>query len=331
MQRRYFSPHREEWQISEEIRNMVLFRRGNLATDRFPDSAAELHDMDLILCRNTFIYFSPSIIASVVEKFADTLADDGYLMTGHGELRLQNLVRFKLRLMDEQVVFQKRRPGDAEQVKIRGTAETWLPKSPSPLVRPVVIPRPAGRMDKARMSATENPKQSPSSLPNLLAEAQAALVQAELKTAISKAQAVVAAQPENTAALMILACAHADRGEYQQAGHFCLRTLEGAPTDPSVHLLLAHLAEATGDLVTAREALEKTLYLDPVRVAALVELGSLCSRAGQAGKAAILFRAARDLLGNLPQEAEVPDFQGMTAGELRRHLDELIGAPPLRH
>jgi chemotaxis protein methyltransferase CheR len=194
----------------------------------------------------------------------------------------------------------------------------------------MTAPLAPSRSSKASPPASKKPEQSLSGWPNLLAEAQAALDRADPETAISKAQAVVAAQPENTSALMILARAHADRGDYQRAGHFCLRTLEGAPTDPSVHLLLAQLAEATGDMVTAREALEKTLYLDPARVAALVELGSLFIRAGQTNKGTILFRTARNLLDSFPQRAEVPDFQGMTAVELILHLDDLISSSRLR-
>jgi hypothetical protein len=76
--------------------------------------------------------------------------------------------------------------------------------------------------------------------------------------------------------------------------------------------------------------LEKTLYLDPVRVAALVELGSLYTRGGQTEKGAILFRTARDLLDSFPPRAEVPDFQGMTAEELIRHLDDLTRSSRLR-
>jgi chemotaxis protein methyltransferase CheR len=239
-------------------------------------------------------------------------------------------MRFKLRLMNDQVVFQKRRPGDAEPVQISGTAEPWTPRSVPSLGRRMVAPLPPSRTAKARTPGTEKSEQPHSGWPNLLAEAQAALDRADPETAISKAQAVVAAQPENTSALMILARAHADRGDYQRAGNFCLRTLEGAPTDPSVHLLLAQLAEATGDVVTAREALEKTLYLDPVRVAALVELGSLYTRGGQTEKGAILFRTARDLLDSFPPRAEVPDFQGMTAEELIRHLDDLTRSSRLR-
>ena len=44
-----------------------------------------IHDMDLILCRNVFIYFEREAVSAVLRKFAQTLRDGGYLMTGHSE------------------------------------------------------------------------------------------------------------------------------------------------------------------------------------------------------------------------------------------------------
>ena len=82
----YFRARGGEWKIDRRLRGMVTFRRGDLSRDRFPEAQSELHGMDLIVCRNVFIYLEPEVVASITAKFADTLAEGGYLMTGHSEL-----------------------------------------------------------------------------------------------------------------------------------------------------------------------------------------------------------------------------------------------------
>ena len=86
MQQRYFHQEGSEWLLDERIRRMVTFRVANLVTEPFPDMDSKLSDMDLILCRNVFIYFSPSAVHAVTAKFAATLREGGYLLTAHTEL-----------------------------------------------------------------------------------------------------------------------------------------------------------------------------------------------------------------------------------------------------
>jgi chemotaxis protein methyltransferase CheR len=41
--------------------------------------------LDLIFCRNVFIYFSEETIKKIVENFAELLTHEGYLFLGHSE------------------------------------------------------------------------------------------------------------------------------------------------------------------------------------------------------------------------------------------------------
>jgi chemotaxis protein methyltransferase CheR len=49
LRQRYFHQHRSDWELDGRIRSMVSFRQLNLLKDCFPDSAANLSDIDLIL------------------------------------------------------------------------------------------------------------------------------------------------------------------------------------------------------------------------------------------------------------------------------------------
>lgn len=102
----YFRVTNDQYHLEPSIKNMVKFQALNLVKElSLPNS--ELRELDLILCRNVFIYFEPSAIATVLNKFYDALEPLGYLITGHAELYGQNLSQFKTKIFPESVVYQR--------------------------------------------------------------------------------------------------------------------------------------------------------------------------------------------------------------------------------
>lgn len=134
LQERYFTRKEERWEVARTIRSMVRFSQCNLVRDNYPDPAGEIRDLDLILCRNVFIYLDAPAIRAVVDKFANALGEGGYLLTGHGELRLQTLKRFSTRIIDDQVVYQKQQhlagaaAGSSGGASAAGQRATWAPR-----------------------------------------------------------------------------------------------------------------------------------------------------------------------------------------------------------
>lgn len=106
LQQRYFRHKGDEWALDERIRRMVTFRAVDLIGEPFP--GGELRDMDLILCRNVFIYFDADAVAAVADKLAAALSEDGYLMTAHTELIGHRVRNLQSRLFAEGVVYQRR-------------------------------------------------------------------------------------------------------------------------------------------------------------------------------------------------------------------------------
>jgi chemotaxis protein methyltransferase CheR len=108
LQKRYFDQRQTEWEIQERIRQMVTFSYGNLVQDQFPSQAASVCNMDLIICRNVFVYFDSQAISTVLGKFYSTLKPGGYLITAHAELYGQQLGRLRAKVFPESVVYQRR-------------------------------------------------------------------------------------------------------------------------------------------------------------------------------------------------------------------------------
>lgn len=66
-----------------------------------------LHDMDLIICRNVFIYFSRKTTGVLLPEFAGTLRKDGYLLTGHNELQGQTVEGLQIKGLPGSFVHQR--------------------------------------------------------------------------------------------------------------------------------------------------------------------------------------------------------------------------------
>jgi chemotaxis protein methyltransferase CheR len=77
---RYFAQDGDHWRISERIRRMVSFRPFNLL-----DSYGWLGEVDVIYCRNAFLYFEPLAKRACLKAFSQVLTDDGYLALGASE------------------------------------------------------------------------------------------------------------------------------------------------------------------------------------------------------------------------------------------------------
>jgi chemotaxis protein methyltransferase CheR len=68
-----------EFEVLPEVRRLVRFRRLSLFDE------APLKVLDLILCRNVFIYFDREEQARALERFQGALARGGYLVLGRSE------------------------------------------------------------------------------------------------------------------------------------------------------------------------------------------------------------------------------------------------------
>ncbi|WP_052567504.1 CheR family methyltransferase [Candidatus Magnetobacterium casense] len=107
IKRRYFIKKHDGWHLDSQIRSMVSFQVGNLVKDVYPHHSTDICDIDLIVCRNVFIYFDKDTVASIIRKFADTLTENGYLITGHAELYTVALGSLKSFIHPASIIYQK--------------------------------------------------------------------------------------------------------------------------------------------------------------------------------------------------------------------------------
>ncbi len=107
LQQQYFQQHDSHWVLNESIRKMVTFQKVNLFADTFSFSTLGIDELDLIICRNVFLYFHADAIGHVVGKMMGVLASDGYFLTGHGELPPKASRALQAKIFPDSVIYQR--------------------------------------------------------------------------------------------------------------------------------------------------------------------------------------------------------------------------------
>lgn len=281
--RRYFRQAGREWVIDEALRRMVRFERVDLVAGRMPDASLGLDDLDLILCRNVFIYMTPVAIARIAAKFTSALAEGGYLVTGHGELLGHNTRGLHTRVFANSVVLHKQ-VADAPTVP--------------------AIPLPAAKVSVLKRAGPERPRRL-QSIPALCHPATP-----------PQSGAVLARQEE----LMQQAWRQADRGLVDASLQTCREVIALEPFDPWPYYLQAQLAQESGDTAQAKALLNQALYLDPHLVPAYLELAAMLEAEGAAERAQQLLGAACRVLRRLPPATAIRPYEHSTAADLLLYM-----------
>ncbi len=313
LQQRYFRQRPAGWEIDPTIRSRVTFQTHNLVQTPTPAPERGLSQIDLILCRNVFIYFDANAIAQVLQKFSETLNLGGYLITGHAELHSQQLNAFQARVLPESVVYQRPlSPGDRPLQPSSALPSVALPSSALPSVA----------LPSTALPSAALPIKSPAAL-ELIAE------ETEIKTgvptleqvkmsleagndaeAIAQAQYLLAHhfpghhlpshQPVQSAAYELIAQAQANLGDYDQAELACQQAIGFNALAIAPHYLLAQIAEEQGRLEDAKQLLKKIIYIMPSWVPAYLRLGDLYEQEGNTTRARKMQAAAMKLLEEVP-------------------------------
>lgn len=238
---RYFHQRKNTWVLNEVIRNRVTFRPGNLAADEFPDRVAGLYEMDLILCRNTFIYMAPHVVSRIADKFAETLSEGGMLITGHGELYAHHLGKLRARVFPESIIYQK------------VAASSFLPAMalPAEITRPV--PERSLPMRKTNVAVPPRAAAEAGEKTTVSEMQQAWLYanQGQRERAARSCGEMVAKDPLAAEPHYLLALLAQERGDFTEAGNLLKKVIYLDPSFIAAYLDLGDLYARDGDDVRA--------------------------------------------------------------------------------
>ncbi|HSI84778.1 MAG: CheR family methyltransferase [Candidatus Methylacidiphilales bacterium] len=280
-------PHR--FRVHPRILSRVKYMQLNLADNSYPGTKSGIEDMDLILCRNVLMYFSPRQAQAALRRMYHTLAPGGWLSMSPTEYMLQRLTGFAPRNFNGVSIYQKQ--------------EQAAPQAGAPAGLGILEPR----IVAPALASLPGSVQTTLPAPIVPLTVPAALKPVDPLSASKTLSARCALQAREAA----------DAGRLTDALDLCREAIAADRINPALHFLRARVLEEIGRPEDAAVALGRVLYLDPEFIPAHFALGSLALRQDKKPQAAKCFQRALNLLRPMVPETVLPEMEGLTAGHLR--------------
>jgi chemotaxis protein methyltransferase WspC len=243
--------------VAPEVRARVRFVAGR-APEALPEQSAG--GFDAVFCRNLAIYLAPEARRAIGARLAELVRPGGLLFLGHAE----RLSHFGIE--DRFAAADAAHPGAfAAERRTTPVQASTAQHGASTAQRGSTGARPGTRAVPARAPARGRSAPAPANA-------------APAPSAPHRAPAL----PATVADVRALA----DRGDLRDALDAARRLHDAGNREVGLLELLGTLHLALGELTPAEDALRSAVYLDPLNAAALIQLGVLAERRGDAGQAA---------------------------------------------
>jgi chemotaxis protein methyltransferase CheR len=104
---RWFQHSASGFQLDNSIRAMVMFAPLNLMAESYRVFENNITHADIILCRNVSMYMDAQTMQAVFVRLSQSLAQDGWLLSGHAEAPPSQVPGFVARSFKNTVIYQK--------------------------------------------------------------------------------------------------------------------------------------------------------------------------------------------------------------------------------
>jgi chemotaxis protein methyltransferase CheR len=279
------------FEILPAIKAMVTFAHLNLIDDVYPALLNNTNAVDLILCRNVLMYFTPDYVQKVIDKLQQSLLPAGWLLVSPVEAPL----------VHRSIFTPLARTGALLQKKATETPEhkaIVYDRIPRPEPR-----RPAPVAERLRPAAT-------------YPRAMELYANAEYTGAIEILNVLASRPAAEAPVFQLLSRAYANKGRLSEADAWCLRAIAADTMNAASRYLLALIRIEQLRPDDAMSALRKAIYLEPDFVVAHFTLANLYRRRRKHGESERHLRNALRALQGFRPEEELPESEGMTAGNL---------------
>jgi len=305
MRRRFFRPRSDGLsEVVPHVRRRVRFAYLNLGEDAYPSELNNTSAMDLIVCRNVLMYFTPERAAQVLGRLERSLGDGGWLALAPAEFGMPG------------------RPVELSSVRLADVG--FLRKAaPDPSASRAAPPEVARAVQALAAPGRACPALPPANADATAAEEDASFDHAlalyrgaRYESAADVARGLLARHPGNAMAMALLARIHANLGRLDAALEWSRDALDAEKLDPVAHYVHAGILLDLGRPSEAVVSLERALFLDQDFSLAHYALGMLARAEGRATRARRHLRNALASLAGLGSNEEVAQGEGITAGRL---------------
>ncbi len=327
---RYFTPTQDGLlAVIPEIRRMVSFSHMNLVEDVYPSPVTGSGVMDLILCRNVLMYFTPPQIQKVIGKLRHALKDEGWLVVSPSEASPTSFLHFNEVHFPGAILFQKatakafKAPEPADFSLFAEEVAAWaigVDDLRYPAVQPAV---------PAAAALPESSGREPRSRAGEVASAASCYEQGRYAETVDLLVARFAASTGNgldSDSFSLLVRALANQGKLAEALVWSDRWLATDTVNPAGHYLRALVLLEQDAPEQARLSLERALFLQPGFALAHFSLGNLARGRGKSEDASRHFSNALRALQRQQPGDLLPESNGLTATRLAEIITSMHSA-----
>ncbi len=309
--KKYFIKHEKTLEVKQEIKRMVHFSNLNLVKGSFPYSHDSASGYDVIFCRNVLMYFSPSVIRGITEKFFQSLASEGWMVISQTELSVDIFNLFKRFKFNDGFFFKK------------GTLKSQL-KPSKKKNNPVEKPR-SKSLKKIKKKTALAGIVKPVPANEISTDDSQRVMKLFDRSEFSECIRLFEnSHPDNgfgEKEMFCVAKSYANLGNNEKAGHLMKELISKSTTNPDFYYFYASILSEQGLWQAAEQNLVKALYLKPdslsARVSRFVALKKLNKE--QPAK-----KEGDNLLSDISTYDNndlLPEMEGMTAGSLREMIN----------
>ena len=325
IKKKYFEQKDGFWNISPGIKRLVNFSYLNLAKESFSYQIAATDNVDIIFCRNVLMYLAPDKIKKAAENFYNSLYNNGWFITSQVELNDEYFSLFNKVYFENGIFYQK----NEENKKIKS-----LPYK-NYLEQVLTKTHPGNTKSQRRVSKDIEREVKSVYFPNI-SEVEAPLNSISendidelynsgrysdcIKLCISE----MAKNEKNHKHLTILAKSYANTGRYKEATSVIDKIITEGLSDEDIFYLYGTILHELNEIVKAKEAFKKGLYINPDHLFSHLMMGNILNQEGKKTIANKHYSNVLKILEKWESDEIVPGSDGLTKARLKNMVENLL-------
>ncbi len=316
---KYFQRIGNQWQISDEIRSMVVFKQLNLVEDTYPSVHNFTLNIDVVFCRNVLMYFTNDLISLVGHRFFDALNPQGWLITSAVELNDELFPRFTKMSFDNSILYRKTHQG-----KLLSKPEIPLEKPVSPLRRLHVQPKKEVKpvRDSLNNHVHHRPiGQAPDISP--IEMATRLFRKGSYSECVIFCQSAMLQVRNHPLLMLYLAKSYANIGKHDEALITCDQLLKLDALNSEAYFIKANILIEKQQLDLAVLALQRGLYIDHDHLMSHFLMSNVMRRMSNMSGYAVHLKNVKRILSGLDDNHVLDEVDGLTAGRVREMVNSL--------
>lgn len=223
------------FRLDDRIRQQVSFSHLNLADDSYPSLTSNTNAMDIILCRNVLMYFSPERAQAVISNFWHSLVEGGWLVVSPAETSNTLFSQFAAIEFPGATLYRKKAMPRFEHPGLS------LPQAPRMQAPPLPGPLPPAAVSPPTENASNPAEQDAPGI-----RARECANRGNLAEAAEWCQKAIAADKLNAGHHYLLSAIQQEQGQTEDAVQSLLRALYLDPGFVLAHYALGNLRRAQG-------------------------------------------------------------------------------------